>query len=498
MTSVRLKSGDPRHITRMPPRVLHRCSAFRVGCQGVALAKPSPCVWEGKLDLTTWALLVQSCDSRGGEIPVSLSRRQRAFPSSGSKGCTEEYGETVHCHVSCSREVIGGTGDEFGKAVKKAGRVRIGIDARITYYARGGISNYVRYLLSALAALDQHSEYYVFYSRKQRAVPYLSENFRPIKCWTPSHHRLERWALGAEIARLQLALLHSPDFIPPAWGSRHVVITVHDLNFLHFPEFLSAESRRYYNAQIEWAVKRADHILADSYATRTDLIQLLDVPAERITVAHLAPASSFRVLPQAEVARVCNGYGLRPGYILFVGTLEPRKNVTGLLEAYRLLRQDNKLGDVPLVLVGGRGWLYEAILDRLTGLRLSEHVHMFHQVPDADLPALYNAAGVLVLPSFYEGFGLTALEAMACGTPVVVANRSSLPEVVGDAGLLVNPEDPADIAEALARVLGDETLRDRLRKAGLARAAQFTWDLTARKTWAVYRRVLGLEEGDNG
>jgi len=367
--------------------------------------------------------------------------------------------------------------------------MRIGIDARIVYYARGGIRNYVLRLLEALAALDADTDYYVLHSRKDHDPPLPGPNFRPVACWTPSHHRLERWALGIEVARLGLDLLHSPDFIPPAGGARRSVITIHDLNFLYYPQFLTAESTRYYNRQIEWAVSRADHVLADSHATRSDLTSLLDVSPDKVTVVHLAADPIFRPLPEAQSAQVAAQYGLEPGYLLFVGTLEPRKNLPGLLQAYRLLL-DAEVTAAPLVLAGGKGWLYDEVFERTEVLRLTRRVRFLHNVPDADLPGLYNAASLLALLSFYEGFGLPALEAMACGTPVVVAERASLPEVVGEAGLLVDPDEADDIAQALARVLTEEPLRARMRERGLAQAARFTWEETARSTLETYRRVL--------
>jgi glycosyltransferase involved in cell wall biosynthesis len=367
--------------------------------------------------------------------------------------------------------------------------MRIGVDTRITHYTRGGISNYTLRLLAALAALDADTDYCVLHSRKDRNPPLPGANFRPIACWTPAHHRLERWTLGMEAARLGLDLLHSPDFIPPAFGYRRSVITVHDLNFLYYPQFLTAESRRYYSGQIKWAVRRADHILADSHSTKADLVSMLDVPPEKIGVVYLAADPTYRPLAEEEARRVSAKYGLEPGYLLFVGTLEPRKNLPGLLQAYRLLR-DAGTTDAPLVLVGGKGWLYDEIFEHVGTLYLTEHVRFLHDVPDADLPGLYSAAGVLTMPSFYEGFGLPALEAMACGTPVVASDRASLPEVVGEAGLLVNADDPEDIAGALGRVLTDESLRARMRERGLAQAARFTWDRAARETLSVYRNVL--------
>jgi glycosyltransferase involved in cell wall biosynthesis len=237
------------------------------------------------------------------------------------------------------------------------------------------------------------------------------------------------------------------------------------------------------------AVRRADHILADSHATQADLVALLNVPPERVTTVHLAADSAFRPLPEEETRRILAQYSLQPGYLLFVGTLEPRKNVPGLLQAYRSLFE-RRVTTAPLVLVGSKGWLYDEIFQRVAELGLTKQVRFIHDASDADLPGLYNGASVLAIPSFYEGFGLPALEALSCGTPAVAANRASLPEVVGEAGLLVDPDDPEDIAQALARVLTDEPLRLRLRQLGLAQAARFTWERTARETLAVYQTVL--------
>ena len=367
--------------------------------------------------------------------------------------------------------------------------MRIGIDARIIAYRRGGIASYIRHLLPALAALDPDTDYRVLRHRKDRTRSEAAPNVRRATVWTPCHHRLERWALGVEIAPLRLDLLHSPDFIPPAFGARHFVITVHDLNFLYYPQFLTAESRRYYNDQIAWAVARADHILADSEATRADLIRLLNVPPEKVTTVHLGIDPVFRPLPPNLVRETLARYGLTPGYLLFVGTLEPRKNLPGLLTACRILL-DRREALPPLVIAGSRGWLYEEIYARVESLRLESHVRFVYDIPDDDLPALYNGAALLVMPSFYEGFGLPALEAQACGTPVVISDRGSLPEVAGAAAVTVNPDSPEDIAAGVARVLGDPDLQAALRAAGPAHAARFTWEQAARGVLAVYRSVI--------
>jgi glycosyltransferase involved in cell wall biosynthesis len=266
------------------------------------------------------------------------------------------------------------------------------------------------------------------------------------------------------------------------------VITIHDLNFVHFPQFLTPQSARYYG-QIQRATEQADHILTDSNWTRGDVIEHLRVLPERVTTVHLAAGPVYRpISDRQEVRRAILRHGLPPDFVIFVGTLEPRKNVPTLLEAFRRLR-DRGYG-VHLAIVGRKGWLYEEVFATLKELKLAEVVHFLENVNNEDLARLYNAAGCLALPSYYEGFGLPALEAMACGTPVVVSNRSSLPEVVGEAGLIIDPDSAEDLSDALARVLDDSDLRAALRQRGIMRSSQFSWRKAAHQTMAVYERVL--------
>lgn len=308
-------------------------------------------------------------------------------------------------------------------------------------------------------------------------------------CWTPAHHQLEPWALGAELLPHRLDLFHSPDFIPPRFGARRFVITVHDLAFWRYPDFLTPESRRYYNGQIQYAVRHAAAIAADSTATRDDLIELLNVPAEKITVIHLGHDPAFRPQPAEAVADVLNELGLPRGYVLFVGTFEPRKNVPLLLEAYARWRARQPEAP-PLVLVGNTGWLFAETHARIAELGLTGQVRILENVPGASLPALYTGAGVVVLPSHYEGFGLPVLEAMGCGTPVVISNRASLPEIAGEAALIVAELTAERLAEALERALGDTALRAELTRRGLERVKAFAWEQTARATLALYQRAL--------
>ncbi len=367
--------------------------------------------------------------------------------------------------------------------------MRIAIDARLNYYRPGGIVEYTRHLIRELVMLDASSDYRTVQHIRDRETLAAAPNFARVNTLTPSHHRLERWALSVELTPYHLDILHSPDAIPPARAARRQVITIHDLHYLHYPQFMTADSRRYYAGQIAWAVRRADHLLASSQATRADLMALLSVPADKITVHMLGVDAMFQPAP-AEAIQACRArWGLPAQYVLFVGTFEPRKNIPTLLRAYDLLRRD--LPDAPpLVLAGRRGWLYDDIQRTAEALALDEHLIWVENPPRDDLPALYSGAAALALPSHYEGFGLTALEAMACGTPPVVSERSSLPEVAGDAGLLVNPDDAGSIADALRRLLTDSALRNTLRAAGLARAATFTWRRTAEIVREVYARVM--------
>ncbi len=374
--------------------------------------------------------------------------------------------------------------------------MRIGFDARLVYYQQAGIGQYILHLVQGLARLFQPGrdsqtiaghELWVLRSRKAPPLE-LPDWVHQARVWTPSHHRFESTALRAELLGKRLALLHSPDFIPPFRGRFRSVITIHDLNFLHFPRFLTPESARYYG-QIDRAVKRADHILTDSFWTRDDVINRLHVPSERVTAVHLAANPVFRpITDRQEVRRATTRYGLPQAFIIFVGTLEPRKNLPTLLKAFRQLH--DRGFDVHLAIVGRRGWLYEEIFSTVTELKLTEHVHFLENVSDKDLARLYNAACCLTLPSYYEGFGLPPLEAMACGTPVVVSDRGSLPEVVGDAGLLIDPDEPESLSEALSRVLEDSVLRVSMRQRGIVRSSEFSWAKAAHQTMAVYDSVL--------
>jgi glycosyltransferase involved in cell wall biosynthesis len=367
--------------------------------------------------------------------------------------------------------------------------MRVGIDNRLAYYRMGGIAQYTLQLIEALAEVPGQESFIIFHSRKDSRshLPSDSTRFSLANLSTPCHHRFERWALAAELIPYRLDVHHSPDFIPPLGGAKRRIITVHDLTFLHYPEFLTPDSKRYYNEQIGWAVTEADHISADSNATREDLINLLGVPAGKVTTIYLAASAIHTAYyTEEEISSTLEEYHLPEGFILSVGTLEPRKNLPTLIHAYYHWRRDYR-ADLPLVIVGGRGWLYEEIFETIRSLKLSDDVHFLEGVNDVRLAHLYRAAGVLAFPSYYEGFGLPALEAMHAGCPVIASNRGSLVEVVGDAALLMDPDDTAGWTDAINRVLTDSGLANRLAKTGYLQAQKFTWAKTAEATLALYR-----------
>lgn len=364
--------------------------------------------------------------------------------------------------------------------------MRIGIDARLADYRVGGIARYTVQLTRAMRQLETGHELVAIRSRRPKLQPPDIPSHTAFVVRTPPHHWLERYALGWELRGARLDLLHTPDFIPPRGGPWRRVITVHDLAFLRAPWLVTSDSRRYYG-QVRRAVREADAVIAVSQATARDLLELADAPPEKLRVVYEAADEGLSPMPRSEAAEIVRlRHGVEGSYVLFVGTLEPRKNVPTLLQAFALLRREFP---TRLVLAGGRGWLSEDVFDTARHLALADGVAFLGEVSPSELRPLYCAAEALALPSLYEGFGLPALEAMACGTPVVVSREGSLPEIVGDAGVLVAAEDPNDIAHGLGWVLGNERFRATLIERGLARAATFSWERAARETLALFEEV---------
>ncbi len=374
--------------------------------------------------------------------------------------------------------------------------MRVGIDVTAAVRQGAGIGRYTRELIRALAAADRTSTYRLFFAaaRVLHPLPPLGANFRafqvPIhdkwfaRLWHRADVRLPvEWLTGP------IDLFHSPDFtLPPVRRGTRTLLTVHDLSFARDPESTTRALRRYLSRVVPRSVARADHVLADSQATRADLIELYGTAPDKVDVLYAGVGEAFRpVTDQAALSAVRDRYGLgTPPFVLAVSTLQPRKNYVRLIRAFA----QSSLVDHTLVFAGGKGWLFDAIFAEVERLGLRERVVFAGFVADADLPALYSAARLLAYPSLYEGFGLPILEAMACGTPVVTSTASCLPEVAGGAALLVEPTEVDAITQALESAATDEARRAALVAQGLARARQFRWDKAAAQLLALYRRLL--------
>lgn len=366
--------------------------------------------------------------------------------------------------------------------------MRVALDLRLAFHRRGGIATYARRLLEALSEVEPSSTFIEVRDRRDPSRTDGLPNVKTLRVVTPAHFRSEPWTLPIELLRARADLFHATDFVAPWPSPAPSVVTVHDLTFLRRPELVTPAAARYYS-RVRRSARRARAVIAVSSTTKHDVVTMLGVPKDRVHVVPLAADAAFRPLDDEALLRAArHRSGLPDRFMLFVGTREPRKNLGALLDARASVRYGGR--PVPLVLVGEEGWLSEELERRV---RTEKDVRVLGGVAAEDLVAIYNLATVVALPSLEEGFGLPVIESMACGTPVVCSDRGALPEVAGDAALLVDPHDVDGLAAALTSVFEDPTLRERMRQRGFARSATFGWHRTARETAAVYRRVV--EEG---
>jgi glycosyltransferase involved in cell wall biosynthesis len=360
-------------------------------------------------------------------------------------------------------------------------------------YRQAGVSRYSEALVRELPNVGPEEEYVVFTGG---ARPPASRGFDPGIEWVhsrlptarPEARILWEQTVGMTIARrYRLDLIHAPVNVTPLVSGAPRVVTIHDLAFHLYPEQYPGAKQRYLRLMTRLSVQRAARVIAVSEATRQDVIRHYGAASEKVVTVPNGVSDDYRPLPAEQVAAFRAANGLPERFILFVGTLQPRKNLETLLRAYA--RVVDEIG-WELVVAGATGWAYDPIFETARALGLAERVRFAGYVPGEELPLWYNAAGMFVYPSLYEGFGLPLLEAMACGTPVIAANTSSLPEVVGDAGLLVDPRDVEAMAQALRSLAESESLRDDLSERGQQRAAAYSWRRTAEETLAVYRDVM--------
>ena len=391
--------------------------------------------------------------------------------------------------------------------------MRIAFDATAIPRLMAGAAVYTYELVRALAAVDSENEYVIFArgghfdDLPPKADPPPAEpairqtpvgpGLRVLKVRAPSRPLRLLWeqtVLPWRLRQLGIDVLHSPHHTTPLARLRRGcqrVVTFHDLTFFLLPERYPPTRRLYFQTMTRLSARVADAVIVPSEAVRGDVLRILPAsggPPERVFVIPEAAGTAFHPQDAAAIEAVRRRYGLEGPFLLSVGSLEPGKNRERLLQAFARLRAQGLKHT--LVVAGQRAWRCEGEAPLARRLGLADSVRFLGHVPQADLPALYSAADLFVFPSLYEGFGLPALEAMACGTPVVASNVSALPEVVGDAALQVPPLDVEALADAVERLLRDDRLRSDLRERGLERARQFSWEKAARQTVEVYHRVV--------
>ncbi len=374
----------------------------------------------------------------------------------------------------------------------------IAIDYTPAYEQGGGIGRHVRELVAALALEDAETDFRLFVSGATRntlpAPPGQNFTWKPTRFtprWLARIWHRAGLPIPVETITGSVDLYHATDFVlPPTRSKTRTLLTVHDLSFVRVPETASPKQKAYLDKVVPRSVQRADHVLADSQATKDDLVALYNTPPDKITVLLSGVDARFkRVDDGVEIMTTRKKYGIgtRP-YILTLGTVQPRKNYSRVIQALARLREQNY--DLDLVIVGGRGWLEDPIYATIHDTGMQDFVHLAGFADDEDLPTLYSGAACFAFPSLYEGFGLPVLEAMACGTPVATSNISSLPEVAGNAALTVNPYDLDAITRSIQRLIDDATLRDELVQKGYERVKQFTWTAAARHLRQIYTEML--------
>jgi len=370
--------------------------------------------------------------------------------------------------------------------------LHIAIDAHSVGAELGGNETYAINLIESLATIDQTNQY-TLYVTKRAAVDRFARRWPNFKVTQTSPHTpLVRipLTLSRELRRNPVDVLHvqytAPPFLPCP-----LVSTIHDLAFEHLPETFKRRSWMQLRLTVRATARRAAEIITVSEYSRDDIITTYGIAAERITVTPEAASPHFaRVTNGNELKRVREGYGIGKNYILSLCSIQPRKNLVRLIEAYSSLRRARPVGEFPqLVLAGKRAWLDQETIRAAERNSVDRDILFTGYVPDLELPALYSGAICFVYPSYFEGFGLPVLEAMQCGVPVIAGNRTSLPEVVGDAGVLVDPFDEGELATAIARIADNPDYRAQLSVKGLNRARAFDWNTTARLTLQVYERA---------
>lgn len=370
--------------------------------------------------------------------------------------------------------------------------MRIGIDARVSRHT--GIREYVQNVIKNLSKIDKRNEYVIFLNKEDLPDYSLDQsNFKQRIIRSKAFTISEQVEIPFFVRLERLDIYHSPHFVLPLFNSCRNVVTIHDLIPKFFSEELSSfMAKIYYNFMLKAAMKNAAKILTDSNATKKDIIEIFDVPDGKITVTYLGVSDKYRPVDQEDLSsKIKKKFNISEDFLLYVGLQKPHKNLVRLIEAFKILLWDPKIR-VQLLIVGKKDTKSSAVIRTIERLNLKDSIRLTGYVSKEDLPLIYNAALAFVFPSLYEGFGLCPLEAMACGTPVISSDFTSLKEVLGDAALIFNPLDIRDMADKMRQIITDEALRKQLKQKGLRRASEFSWKRCALETLEVYEE-LGVE-----
>jgi glycosyltransferase involved in cell wall biosynthesis len=367
--------------------------------------------------------------------------------------------------------------------------VRIGIDARKLHDF--GIGTYIRNLLRQLARLDRDTDFVLLCRPDDRdGLASLGENFRPVAETAGNYSIAEQLRVPLALRREGVSLFHAPHYVLPPLVRCRSVVTIHDCIHLMFPQYLpNRAALAYARTSIALAARRATRVMTVSESSKRDILRFVDTSPDKIDVIYNAYDERFAVEPlEEDVVRVRERFQLHDEFVLYAGNVKPHKNVERLIQAFDLVRRRG-LDHLKLVIMGDDVSRYPALRRAVHRHQLHKYVRFLGYLPEETLAVMYRLAGVFVFPSLYEGFGLPPLEAMASGTPVVTSNLSSLPEVAGDAAVLVDPYDPGAIADGIYSVLTDERIRRELRRKGIERARQFSWDASVRRVREIYAEV---------
>jgi glycosyltransferase involved in cell wall biosynthesis len=375
--------------------------------------------------------------------------------------------------------------------------MRIAIDAHSVGARLGGNETYAVNLIEALAQIDQSNQY-TLYVTKQPAVERFTNRWPNFTVrLTLPHTPLVRipLTLSRELRKHPVDVLHVQYTAPP-FAPCPIVTTIHDLAFEHLPETFNRRSWMQLRLTVRRTARRAAQIITVSEYSRQDIINTYRIDPGIVTVTPEAARQDFKpIADEDQLSRMRESYGIERDYILSLCSIQPRKNLVRLIEAYSLLRRLHPEVKLPqLVLAGKRAWLDNETMSAAQQDELSADIRFTGYVADEDLSALYSGATCFVYPSYFEGFGLPILEAMKCGTPVIAGNRTSIPEVAGEAALLFDPFDVNSLVEALQRVVNDSQYRATLSAQGVERANEFSWQTTARLTLAAYKKAAGQTE----